>query len=182
MRATLDELTDAAINADWTVPVEVDTALRDPTAWNEDPSAAERTVVGLLAAAHAADPGLLERWLPAILNAAATALPEITLARRIALLVFTAWDAGGDPPAYSEEFFHALLRAVNRLPLHLRPWPPVDIPMYVLNMVLTWATGLNDAGRYLIFLQFVRRLPTPDVVRAIQTFLAPVRSPDGDTT
>jgi hypothetical protein len=167
LRSTATELTDAAREAAWHESRELEMALNDGSVWNNDTINAWYRMADVLAACFDDAPDALEEWVCRTLDAVRLARPGVPAGQHVHSLLVSCWDFFKHPPKHSDQFFHRVLRIVNHLPLRLRPWPPVDIPLRTMGTILEIATEIGDEARSAIFWRMWRRLPALDQGRVL---------------
>jgi len=172
VRSTAGELIEAADEDGWVDVREVEVALHDRSAWANDTVQSWYRAADVLCACFEAAPEHLERWTVRVLDAAAAGRPGISNKQHVHSLLVSCLDILDDPPKYPEKFFHQIVGIAKRLPLHLRPWPPVDVPLEMIASIMETASVLDEPNRTMLFWRMWRRLPGPDQFRAFLAFVA----------
>lgn len=171
MRPTVEDLSDSAAGAGWSVTPAVRAALEDSAAWANDRVSTWRLAVELLSRVHEADAGKLAAWVEYVLDSAKETMPPVRAFQRITSLLLTAWQIGIQPPTYSNAFFQALVRHTRRLPARLAPPPGTDIPLDVVDAILALTESQSDEDRMAMFLYMIRRLGPFDLANAWLRFV-----------
>lgn len=87
-------------------------------------------------------------------------------------LLVMCWGIGDDDHPLSNPCFQTLVEEIKKLP----PWltrPGYDAVISAINRCLLMASSQSENERFLFFCLIIRRLRTPDAVRAVQVFVIP---------
>jgi tetratricopeptide (TPR) repeat protein len=171
VRPTLDELVDIAKQADWEPNQVLAAAFPDASAWRKDRLNAWHRAADFLAAVHDRRPDQFREWVARVLAAVDAGAPDIAAAQRVHSLLVCAWDVLQYPPGNTDVFFQALVRTVRDLPFWLRPWPPVDIPLFTMYSTLQIAGHHGSDLQSVLFWRMSRRLALIDAARAADLFI-----------
>lgn len=167
-----EELLTEARQARFVLTPKLAGALHDRAHWRSRPALYWQELANFLAVVHDEAPDTFRVWVLRALDAMQQAVPEMSKAWTIELMISSAWVVGLDDPASSDDFFNALLEEAKRLPSWLgdRRYDPVLGPM---QSILAYAGELVPGEEVELFKLMLRRLRGQDQLRAFLTFTRP---------
>jgi hypothetical protein len=171
LNLTSEEMVDAARASDWDVTAVLSGALRDRAAWRGRPGERFREIVVFLQAAFDEAPATFRLWVRRALDGAQQALPQMHPSWSAQSLLLMAWGIHYSDRPTSDACFQALVEEVKKLPPSMTTLGH-DAVLGAIDAVLQQFNAKSDQLRFAVFTLAIRRLLSPDQLRAWEAFIA----------